>query len=267
MTLKLGQPSIIGQSFCPILALSKLPYKFMLNQKDLSEHISLEFFADGKFCKSFPACAESFADMLHREKEMDSVCWHILWRRALANSYSYFAWPMENAGKPALLVPMHEVESLLKQINDKFRSANLSASRLRDRHPGFSVVFNSKHVRLRPRFMAVVSSHEAYTKLEFPEPDYLMPNEAKEPELSMNDREVDEYDTQLFQAIELGANKKKKGSSRTPNTVPRDVPSRQGVAGPRNYALEMEQVQRFLGLRPAPAVAGELIESHHIHLY
>jgi len=74
MTLKLGQPSTIGQSFCPILALSKLPYKFMLNQKDLSEHISLEFFADGKFCKSFPACAESFANMSHREKEMDSVC-------------------------------------------------------------------------------------------------------------------------------------------------------------------------------------------------
>jgi len=267
MTLKLGQPSTIGQSFCPILALSKLPYKFMLNQKDLSEHISLEFFADGKFCKSFPACAESFANMSHREKKMDSVCWHILWRRALANSCSYFAWPMGNAGKPALLVPMQEVESLLKQINDKFRSANLSASRLRDRHPGFSIVFNSKLARLRPRFLAVVSTHETYTKLEFPEPDYLMPDEAKGPELSMNDREVDEYDTQLFQAIELGANKKKKGPSRTPNTVPRDVPSRQAFTGPRNYALEMEQVQRFLGLRPAPAVAGELTESHHIHMY
>ena len=157
---------------------------------------------------------------------------------------------------------MHEVDSLLKQINDKFRSANLSVSRLRDRHPGFSVVFNSKYARLRPRFLAAVSSHEAYTKLEMPEPGDLMPGEVQGPEPSMNDPEVDEYDTQLRQALELGANKKKKGSSSNANSALREVPPREPFTAPRNLALEMEQVQRFLGLRPA---TGELAQSHHIH--
>jgi len=61
--LKKGQSAAVGQSFCPILALSKLPYKFMLNQQGLSEHISVEFFADGKFCMSFHASAGSLANM------------------------------------------------------------------------------------------------------------------------------------------------------------------------------------------------------------
>jgi len=164
---------------------------------------------------------------------------------------------MENAAKPTLLVPMQEVESLIKQINDKFRSANLSSSRLRDRHPGFSVVFNSKLARLRPRFLAVVSSHEAYTKLDVPEPGYLMPNEAEVPDPDMNDRQVTEHDTQLSQALNLGTNKKKKGASSSVNSAPREVTSRRVLTGSRNFALEMEQVQRFLGLRPAPAEAGE----------
>jgi len=153
---------------------------------------------------------------------------------------------------------MQEVETLLKQINDKFRSANLSSSRLRDRHPGFSIVFDSKLARLRPRFLAVVSSHEAYTKLEVPEAGYLMPNEAEVPDLDMNDRQVTEHDTQLSQALNLNTNKKKKGASSNASSAPRDVPSRQAITGPRNYALVMEQVQRFLGLRPAHAEAGEL---------
>jgi len=74
MNLRKGQPATVGQAFCPILALSKLPYKFMVNQQSLSEHISVEFFADGKFCKSSHASATSSANVCtHREEEMDSV--------------------------------------------------------------------------------------------------------------------------------------------------------------------------------------------------
>jgi hypothetical protein len=46
--LLVGQPCRPGETFCPLVVISKLPYKFMNNQKDLAQKIASDFFDGGK---------------------------------------------------------------------------------------------------------------------------------------------------------------------------------------------------------------------------
>jgi len=43
-----GMPAPVNETFCALLAIGKLPYKFIFD-KNTGQSISIEFFADGKF--------------------------------------------------------------------------------------------------------------------------------------------------------------------------------------------------------------------------
>lgn len=160
----------------------------------------------------------------------------------------FYIWPVANEAKPLMLVPIREVERLIDQINERFPTAGLSLTRLRSRHPGFTIQFRSKHARLRPRFLGLSHSQEQYQKLQgnIPSSDYRGPGEPEETRLNLESAEVEEYDTQMFQALDLGGNKKKSSRHATP-----EAREQYRAEVQRDWKGELEQVERFLGLRPA----------------
>lgn len=73
-----------------------------------------------------------------------------------------------------------------------------------------------------------------------------MTGEAEEAPLDEESVEVQKYDTLMFQALDLGSNKKKGSAKRaTPQERLQHV-----VSINRDWESSLKQVQRFLGLRP-----------------
>jgi hypothetical protein len=146
-------------------------------------------------------------------------------------------------------VPISEVEALFSEVNARFRKANLSLSRLRQRFPGLTIQFRSQHAQLRPRFLGICQNQERFRHLEsiMPSDTFRIFGEAESTPLSGDDLEVQGYDTQMFQAIDLAGNKKK-GASRHATPEARYAAR---TAIEKDFKKQLHQVERFLGLRPA----------------
>lgn len=128
----LGTAASAGESFCPIAALSKLPYKSIRN-KDLGQRIASAFFDQSKFW---------------------SYTWDIC-----------YAWPPKSHFvEPLLLVSKYQVEKLLQTITKTF--PNCPSITSIDSHSGIILRFDDPHPDLRPRFLGVSSSQEQFQALK-----------------------------------------------------------------------------------------------------
>jgi hypothetical protein len=112
-----------------------------------------------------------------------------------------------------------------------------------------TIKFRSQHAQLRPRFLGICHDQERFHHLQsiMPSSSYHMPGEPESIPLSGDNLEVQEYDTQIFQAIDLGGNKKK-GASRHARP---EVREQYRAAVETDFRRQLHQVERFLGLRPA----------------
>lgn len=144
-------------------------------------------------------------------------------------------------------MPQSEAHDFVQTINNAFPQAGLSLGRLSSRFDGLTIQFRSKHSQLRPRFLGVINNQEQYERIRTKVPgcDFKVPGLPVERELDEDDPEVEQYDLQLFQALDLGGNKKKGSSKKATPQVREEQQTRMQLDSKDN----LEMVERFLGLR------------------
>jgi len=144
-------------------------------------------------------------------------------------------------------VPQSEVHAFVQLINGAFPQAGLSLGRLSSRFDGLTIQFRSKHSQLRPRFLGVINTHEQYDRIrtDVPGCDFKVPGLPVERELDEDDPEVQHYEIQLFQALDLGGNKKKGSSKKATPQVREERQNQMRI----DFKDNLEMVERFLGLR------------------
>lgn len=123
--------------------------------------------------------------------------------------------------------------------------------RLSSRFPGLTIQFRSKHTQLRPRFLGVIRDQEQYQRLQIniPSSTFQLPGEDFQPELDEELPEVKQYDLQLFQALDLGGNKKKGSSKHATPQAREEYQTNMQL----DFKDNLEMVEQFLGLRaPKP---------------
>ncbi|KAI9708315.1 MAG: hypothetical protein M1820_004019 [Bogoriella megaspora] len=200
-----GVLSTPGDWFCPIVALSKYPYTFV--NESASQPIASAFFDNGKFWL--------------REWEL-----------------YYVHPPFSLAQKPVILVPLHQLKTLLSDINATFINCGLEVSS--DFYDiGFVTQFPD-HPDLRPRFIGVSTSkaHFAFLELHVP-PQGTMdtPGDVA----PADDRSLEAFKNKVQRMIEINrgrrnANKAKKKEQR--------------IQRQQDIARSLKRTQRYLGLRP-----------------
>ncbi|KAF1983932.1 hypothetical protein K402DRAFT_152266 [Aulographum hederae CBS 113979] len=142
---KRGELADVKENFCPILPISKFPYKYIPGQKD-TDLVAHEFFDGGKF-------------------------WFRQWDL-------YYVWHPDG-GKPLILIRTEQVAKLLRQINDNFSHLSLSLDRPHFREVGLIITF-PQHPTCRPRYLGRSSSKEDFTNMEAntPEASHKLAGEA-----------------------------------------------------------------------------------------
>ncbi|KAK3065201.1 hypothetical protein LTS18_006410 [Coniosporium uncinatum] len=128
--LQQGQLAPVKHSFCPILPISKFPYKFISGSD--SQQVASAFFDAGKF-----------------------------WQR----SWDLFYVWHPDGGKPLILVGESQVRKLIDEINATFQHLHFSLDRPYFREAGLIIDF-PQHPNLRPRFLGRSNSKDSYANLE-----------------------------------------------------------------------------------------------------
>ncbi|KAI9843863.1 MAG: hypothetical protein M1838_002420 [Thelocarpon superellum] len=169
----LGWLSEVNDTFCPLKAVQKYPYKHL--SKALKGPVSDAFFAGGKFWKRH---------------------WNI-----------YYVYPPQFTDtKPLLLLPAHQVDAFFELINTKLRT------RLHfpepSEEPGFLLHFSDDGTP-RPRFLGRCNSKAGFEELEMmmPSEDFQPePNQASGIQPSERSREA--WRRKMEHAINATKNKK-----------------------------------------------------------
>ncbi|KAF2091777.1 hypothetical protein K490DRAFT_33126 [Saccharata proteae CBS 121410] len=129
--LELGQQAAYnGQEFCPILAVSKFPYKFV--KRSHSDRVAKLFFDTGKFWKNE---------------------WEL-----------YYIWPPQDlSDKPLILIRSDQFLELISEINKVVKGLNFSIT---DNHYEDSLVLQIPHPSLSPRYLGQSNSRDDYDNME-----------------------------------------------------------------------------------------------------
>ncbi|KAF2416198.1 hypothetical protein EJ08DRAFT_566986, partial [Tothia fuscella] len=123
-----GQMSSVGQSFCPVIVISKFPYKY-IPKKD-SEAVADKFFNAAKF-----------------------------WLRKLD---LYYVWHPDGGDRPLVLIPESQFAHLLRDISASFRHLFFNPREAYYRDIGLVIKAFPSHPDFRPRFLGTSSSKQDY---------------------------------------------------------------------------------------------------------
>ncbi|KAL9052680.1 MAG: hypothetical protein Q9162_005239 [Coniocarpon cinnabarinum] len=208
---RLGELAPVHQAFCPIMAVSKYPYKFVAS--DISESIADRFFNAGKF-------------------------WDRTWD-------IYYVWPQISiSAKPFLLIPVEQVDQLLDEIFFAFDQQERYFLILGDEAKDFGLLLEfPEHPSLRPRYLGCTQSRETFQAMErnVPLESFRPPHEspiATSPDTVSKSHH--ERLMSLIMEISKGNNKTHKAASKK---------QQQGLKK-RDWKNELRRAERLLGMRP-----------------
>ncbi|KAF2232955.1 hypothetical protein EV356DRAFT_487814 [Viridothelium virens] len=168
-----GQLTAPEECFCPILAISKFPYRFV--NEEASQPIASAFFDAEKF-------------------------WMRDW------DVYYVHPPQSLAQKPLLLIPLHQVRGLLSAINNTFVNSKLEiSSEFVD--IGLVVQF-PEHPNLRPRFLGTSTSKAHFDFLELNVPTDSMMSATGGSVPSPDDRSLQAFKQKIQTMLEVNKTRK-----------------------------------------------------------
>ncbi|EEH04148.1 QDE-2-interacting protein [Histoplasma capsulatum G186AR] len=194
-----------GRLFCPISAVSRFPYKYI--RGNAGEQIAQRFFNEGKF-------------------------WNRSW------DIYYIHPPPSISTKPLILVPGHQVQGLIDDINSAF---NILVAIPSDQELGFLIPFENDGTP-QPQYLGISSSQEQKEEMESSIPDaptgYHEPPEGCSAEV---DRSFAAFKAKIAAAVD--ATRRKNKATRKKREVDR-IQKLQG------WCRAMKRTQCYLGMRP-----------------
>ncbi|KAI9872634.1 MAG: hypothetical protein M1830_001392, partial [Pleopsidium flavum] len=172
--LQRGQLTSLEETFCPIQAVSKYPYRYV--GKDLSASVAQGFFDAGKF-------------------------WARTW------DVYYIHPPTSIAVKPILLIPSNQVQALFTEVNEGLR-CDLSFPETSE-ELGFVLSFNDDSTP-RPRYLGQSTSRICFDTMasKVPKEDYKLAGEVQSTE-TPTDRSFAAFKQKMEAALEASKNKSK----------------------------------------------------------
>ncbi|KKZ65982.1 hypothetical protein EMCG_08276 [[Emmonsia] crescens] len=194
-----------AKSFCPISAVSRFPYKYVRGSD--GDRIAQRFFSEGKFWKR---------------------SWDIY----------YIHPPPDISSRPLVLVPSHQVQDLIEDIN-KVYSSQLSIPL--DQEPGFLIPFEDDGTP-QPQYLGTSSSQDQKEEMELTIPDapiyYHEPPKGCAAEVG---RSFATFKAKMEAAVD--ATRKKNKAARK---------KRQGdrIRKLQGWCCAMKRTQCYLGMRP-----------------
>ncbi|KAH7117680.1 hypothetical protein B0J11DRAFT_536476 [Dendryphion nanum] len=204
VTLRRGDPATV-QYFTPIRALVKYPYVYC--NRDTSQDIASGFFDAGKFWT--------------REWEL------------------YYVWDIDTAKtKPLILVPEHQFESLLHEINSVFKFNLIITPQQREE--GLVGRFPD-HPRCVPRYLGRSSTREDFYSMadSVPSTSFRADDEGDPP--ALEGRTLADFKKLMEEMWDAQQKKNKAG---------REKRQQLQVAKKQALVQAFKRAQRYLGLRP-----------------
>ncbi|ODH46379.1 hypothetical protein GX48_07535 [Paracoccidioides brasiliensis] len=192
-------------SFCPITAVSRFPYEHVrIGDKD---RIAKTFFDQGKF-------------------------WNRLW------DIYYIHPPLSISIQPLILVPSHQVQDLIDEINETFKCQLAIPS---DREPGFLVSFENDSTP-QPQYLGTSSSRDKKVEMESTIP--AAPTGHGEPPTGSSveiDRSFVAFKTKIKAALD---------ATRRRNIVANKKRQADRMQKLQDWCRTLKRTQCYLGMRP-----------------